>query len=250
MSAALARPRWSGSALILLRLSIAAVVLLPLAVTQGEALVQSWLSAYGAVFEWVADDFQLLKLFIDHEGADRVVRVVVMWKHIAFVGNQVIYPDPRGTANTSTLLAHGLQGPLVAILAAITWPTCRNTVGRAYVNSRLIERASRVALMLPLLIVLVLIDMPLVLAGELWGMVIDALEPDRISLLVMLKTFLQGGGRYALGVATAMLSVHAARWIAARVIRKMGKTTSHSDVGRCAATATDASPTAPDSLSS
>lgn len=219
MSTAPARPRWSVSALVLLRLSVAALVLLPLAVTHGEAVVQSWLRTYETVFELVADDFQLLRLFIDHEGADRVVRVVVMWKHIVFIGGQAIYPDPRGTANASTLLAHALQGPLVAILAAIAWPTVQTTPkgakGTRAVDSWA-EWAGRTALLLPLLAVLVLIDMPVVLAGELWQMVIDALEPGRASWLRTWKYFMQAGGRYALGLAAGMLAVQGGKWLAGR----------------------------------
>lgn len=192
---------------VLLRLSVAATILLPLAVLYGEALVKSWLVAYEAIFEWVADDFRLLNLFIDHEGADRVIRARIMWKHIVVIGDKVIYPDPRGTANASTLLAHGLQGPLVAILAAVAWPVRK---GWPADSLPWIEWVCRGAMLLPLLVVLVLVDIPMVLAGELWKLALDGLDPGSTSALVIWKSFMQGGGRYALGLAAGMLAVQAA----------------------------------------
>ncbi len=185
---------------ILLRLTLAAGVSIPLTVFFGEALVESWLPAYRLVFGWVGEEFRLLSLVMDHEGADRVLRATVTWKHIAVIGGQVIYPDPLGVANASTLIAHALQGPLVAVLAAVAWPTqCRR------------EFAWRLLLLAPLLLVVVLSDLPCVLAAEIWEVVIDTLAPGTVSPLVAWKNFLQGGGRYALGLAVAALAVQWAR---------------------------------------
>ena len=202
---------------ILLRLFLAAAVLLPLAVVYGEALVSSWLTVYRTVFAWVADDFKLLNLTIDHEGADRVLRAQIMWQHIVIIGGKVIYPDLRDTANASTLLAHALQAPLAAMLAALAWPSRARDVGslgsppRSQSARPWLEWAARGIALLPLLAILVLIDMPVVLAGELWDMVLDALDPGATSPLVIWKQFMQGGGRYALGLAAGVLAVLAAR---------------------------------------
>lgn len=181
---------------ILLRLALAAGLLIPLAAYYGEALIESLLPAYREVFAWVADDFRLLNLALDHEGADRVLRATVMWKHIVVLGGHVVYPDPRGAANASTLIAHALQGPLLALIAAFAWPAHRAR-----------EFALRALLLAPMLIVLVFVDMPLVLVAELWQTAIDALAPGTLSFLVIWKTFLQGGGRYALGLAVAAAAV-------------------------------------------
>lgn len=197
---------------VLLRLLLGTAVLLPLAVLYGEAFVSSWLSAYRAVFAWVADDFKLLNLYVDHEGADRVLRARVMWQHIVFIGGKVIYPDPRGTANASTLLAHALQGPLVAMLAAIAWPTRAQTATSKPLRPW-VEWAARPITLLPLLTMLVLIDMPIVLAGELWDLALDMLDPGATSALVIWKQFMQGGGRYALGLVAGILAVLFARWL-------------------------------------
>jgi hypothetical protein len=195
---------------ILLRLLLAAAVLLPLAVFYGEALVSTWLGAYRVIFSWVADDFKLLNLAIDHEGANRVLRAQVTWRHIVVIGGKVIYPDPRGTANASTLLAHALQGPLVAVLAVSAWPT-RNPRDTGKQKQAWLEWLARAMVLPPLLALLVIIDMPVVLAGELWELALNALDPGATSAVVIWKRFMQGGGRYALGLAAGVLAVLVAR---------------------------------------
>lgn len=200
---------------VLLRLLLGAAVLLPLAVFYGEVLVNAWLAAYRIVFSWVADEFKLLNLYIDHEGADRVLRAQVAWRRIVFIGGKAIYPDLRGMANASTLLAHALQGPLVAVLTAIAWPTRSQTATDAVgKTTRLwLEWAARAIALLPLLSVLMLVDMPIVLAGELWELALDMIVPDSTSALVIWKQFMQGGGRYALGLAAGVLAVLLARHV-------------------------------------
>lgn len=202
----------SEAACIVLRLLLAGALLLPLAVTCGEALAGTWLAAYRAVFSWAADEFRLLDLGIDREGADRVLRARVAWQRIVVIGGKAIHPDPRGAADASTLLAHALQGPLVAVLAAIAWPAAmrRGAHGRTRIRPW-VEWAARALALAPLLAVLVLIDVPLVLAGELWEVALDALDPGATSVLVAWKSFVQGGGRYALGLAAGLLAVLIAR---------------------------------------
>jgi hypothetical protein len=195
---------------IVLRMLIAGALLLPLAVVYGEALVGTWLEAYRVVFSWVADDFKLLSLYIDQEGADRVLRARVMWEHLVVIGGKVLYPDPRGTANASTQLAHALQGPMVALLTVIAWPHPTDHAEGKPVRLW-IEWAIRACALIPLLAVLVLIDMPVVLAGELWDLVLSELDPGSTKALVIWKTFMQGGGRYALGLVGGCLAVLAAR---------------------------------------
>ncbi|RTL27868.1 MAG: hypothetical protein EKK47_17520 [Burkholderiales bacterium] len=202
--------RWA-----LLRLLFAAALLLPLSAHFGQQVIEIFLPAYTLIFEWVADDFQLLRLAVDHEGADLVLRATVMWKHIMFLGPHVIYPDPRGTANASTLVAHALQGPLTAILVAIAWPTSQPALHSSLLSWR--ECALRTLFMLPLLGLLIMLDMPLVLAGELWHFTLDALAPDTFCALVSWKFFMQGGGRYALAMALAGLAVFLGRGASERL---------------------------------
>jgi hypothetical protein len=206
----IARARLGSTVWIFVRVSFAASLLITLAVFYGEALVSQWLSAYRVIFSWVADDFRLLDLVINHEGADRVVRAQVTWRRLVMVGGKAIFPDPLAKANASTLMAHALQGPVVAALATIAWPITSQVGSRRWLRNG-IEYLLRGIVLFPLLVVLVLVDIPVVLAGELWSMVLEALDPNAFSLTVLLKTFIQGGGRYALALVASLLSVLLAR---------------------------------------
>lgn len=197
----------------LLRLLVASALLLPLASLYGDVWTAWWLPAYRQVFTWVAEDFKLLQLAIDVESGQQVLKVQVSWRSVAFIGDRMIFPDPRGTATSSTLLADALRGPLLAALAAAAWPTAFR-FGALGQLTRWVECSARVLVLVPLIVVLTLIDLPLVLAGVLWRMVLDAMGPEVTSPLVIWATFLLGGGRSALGLLAGVLAALLARPLA------------------------------------
>lgn len=197
---------------VLLRLTLAATVLLPLGAIFGASVVEACLPAYRLAFGQLGGEFRLQSLALDREGADRVVRVRVSLRPVLLVGGKLSYPDPRGTANSSTLMAHALQGPILALLTALAWPVRR----WRDIGWRLLALA-------PLVSLLVVTDLPAVLAAELWEIVIERLAPQTFSPLVLWKNFLQGGGRYALGVAVGAASVA----LAARIARPSAATKGH-----------------------
>lgn len=180
----------------MLRLSLAAALLIPLGVLGGESLVSGWLPAYRAVFGQVAGEFRILSLELDREGADRVVRARVGLRPILLVGGKLLYPDARSIAQASTQAANALLGPLLAFFVALAWPARRRR-----------EFAVRMALLPMFLAPLVLLDAPCVLAAELWQIVLEHAAPGAFSPLVAWKDFLQGGGRYALGLAAGAAGV-------------------------------------------
>ena len=212
MRSALDRSSSSGIASgALVRLLMTSLLLIPIAVLNSERMVNAMLPVLGTVFEWFASDFKLLQLAIDREGADRVLRATVMWKHTVTIGDHMIYPDPRGIASASTLMAHALQGPLSALLMACAWP-----VARMPINQTWKEGVARALILCPMSFALICIDVPVVLAGELWQLAFDALAPGTSSILVAWKDFMQGGGRYAVGLAFAITAVYGGRCITAK----------------------------------
>jgi hypothetical protein len=205
-------PVWGHGAVgLIVRLLLVTTGLVLLAMHFSEPAVHALLPLLREVFEAVTPDFRLLQFGIDHQGGDRVLRATVMWAHIQVLGGKVIYPDPLGTANASTLVAHVFQGPLTAVIVALAWPS------RANARMRWLEWALRAIVGLPLLIAIVMLDVPLVLAGELWEMVLQALEPGSLSVLAAWKGFMQGGGRYALGVAGGSCAVLSAQALIVRL---------------------------------
>jgi hypothetical protein len=185
-------------------------VLLPVSVLYGEAIVSAWLPTYKAVFIWITDEFKLRQLFIDKEGVDRVIRAQVSWQPYVMYGGKGILTNPDGIANASTLLAHALLGPIVAILVAVAWPLTKQS------NDNVKKFASwqwvtRLVLLIPAVSICVLIDIPFVLAGELWELALPSLDPQATSPLIIWKQFLQSGGRYALNAAAGVFAVMGAQ---------------------------------------
>lgn len=180
------------------RLTLAAGVLLPFSFLLGDAAVERLLPAYQVVFEHLGDEYQVVRFSLDREGADLVVRAEIALRPVIVIRDKALTPDPRGRANASTLAANGLLAPLLALLTAFVWPAHRP-----------VEYLVRLAIATPLLAVLMLLDTPSVLAGELWQLVLDRVAPGSFSPLVMWKEFLQSGGRQSLGIAVGLLAVAA-----------------------------------------
>jgi hypothetical protein len=188
----------------------ACAVLLPISVLYGEAIVSAWLPTYKAVFIWVADEFKLRQFFIDKEGVDRVIRAQVSWQPYIMYGGKGTLTNPNGVANASTLLAHALLGPIVAILVAVAWPL-KNRSNDSVQKFALWQWVTRLVLLIPAVSICVLLDIPFVLAGELWEIALPSLDPQATSPLIIWKKFLQGGGRYALNAAAGVFAVMGAQ---------------------------------------
>jgi hypothetical protein len=65
--------------------------------------------------------------------------------------------------------------------------------------------------------VIVFVDTPLTLAAGMWNSIFMAFEPGRSSALVAWRTFLNGGGRLALGLVAGALAIALARALMERI---------------------------------
>ena len=76
--------------------------------------------------------------------------------------------------------------------------------------------ALRVALALPLLVLVVMLDVPTLLYGMIWYQEVSVLDPERFSPLVYWPDFMNAGGRFALTVAAVAVAIGlAGRWVPA-----------------------------------
>lgn len=186
----------------------AASVLLAVVVYRHE-LAQAALPILALAFPFAAPDFQLQQFGLTQVGGEWVIRAEVMWKRITFIGGHAIYPDPRGTAQATTLAAHALLGPVVASIIALAWPTGER-------KTMLTELFFRITALIGALLALLLLDVPFVLSGELWQLAIDALDPGDTRAVIIWKNFMQGGGRFALAIVLALVAVGVGRFAAGR----------------------------------
>ncbi|MEI7970277.1 MAG: hypothetical protein WCJ69_14940 [Betaproteobacteria bacterium] len=181
---------------VLLRVGSGVAALILVAGLAGGALVDPLVPVWRAVFEALAGEFRVLDLAIDGDGAHRMLRVRVTLREIVLLGQRVLYPDPRGVASAATAVGHALHIPAAAVLVGLAWPGR----GRATL-------ALRTTVALLLAAPLVLLDLPLVLAGHLWQILVDHLAPGTPSPLIAGQAFLTHGGRWLAGTLAGIAAV-------------------------------------------
>jgi hypothetical protein len=185
------------------RALIAGALALAMLLGLGDAVVRAASPILQQVFEHLMPEFRVLTFGVDHERADRVMRVTVTRQKYVLMGGRAIEPNAQGNANASTLALQTLFGPLLALWVAMSWPLRLPWLSWPY--WRLL--ATRLALALPPALALGLLDTPVVLAAELWALMLEHFSPGETSALVLAADVLQRGGRLALGLAIGAASV-------------------------------------------
>lgn len=181
----------------LLRFVLALGVLLALSHAYGKLLTAALLPVFRWEITQLDDTYQVLDLSLSQQGADSVVRLEVGLAHMLLIGGRVLYPDPQARANVSTLVGHITQPAILGLAFIFAWPTRKAAT----------EYPVRVLMAGIGIALVILADVPFVLWAELWDIHVTALEPDRFSLLLQWRNFLQGGGRFVLGLAIGVAAV-------------------------------------------
>jgi hypothetical protein len=186
---------------------IAVCILLMLLLHQyGELFIKPLLPLYDWEIRTIADQYQILSFGLDNEGLDRVVRLKVTLAKPVYIAGKFLIPDARGIANASTTTGHVWQMSIVCLAMIFAWPTPR-------VRTYFI----RLAIALPVLALLTMLDIPLALLASLWDLIVQNMAPDTFSPLILWNGFLEQGGRLALGIVGGMLTVWSANLISDRL---------------------------------
>lgn len=64
--------------------------------------------AFAAEIQWIDATFKVQSLEVTREGGELIFRLAVGLARPVMVGGQTFYPDPRGQALSSTLVANGV----------------------------------------------------------------------------------------------------------------------------------------------
>jgi len=170
----------------------------------GDRLAQALLPLWRIEIPLVDAHWRVERLWIDHEGADQVVRVLIGLRGCLKVGSGLVCDSPEPLGNASTLVGN-LTLPSVLLLALVlAWPA-----------RSLREWGSRGLCGLLALLLLWMVDLPLTLLAAFWTVLRDALGHGQPSLLVAWADFLQAGGRPALALALAAASIAGGQALAA-----------------------------------
>lgn len=187
--------RGSHPTAIFVRLTVASVLLLPLALFAKPIAIELF-PLYRMMFELITGDFRILYFGLSFEGADSVIRMDVTLSRTIAVAGHLVVANPQGIANVTTMIGNIFQPVMVGLIAILAWPS----------GSWRIVLLRLIALLLLALIETAL-DIPLLLTGELWELFLDNLSPGNWSALTVWADFLQGGGRFAMGLVAAIASI-------------------------------------------
>jgi hypothetical protein len=138
---------------------------------------------------------------------DTALAALAVLKRSVFLGGRAIVPDGVSPIVVSATVGTILQSALVALVLVLAWP------------AGLLEWLARLAIATVPIAVIVFIDTPLSMASWLWKSQVMSYEPDRFSALVAWNTFLNGGGRLALGLVAGALAIALARALMERIHR-------------------------------
>ncbi len=158
-------------------------------VREARPVTEALLPLFTGELAMLDDTFRIDRVFVDQDGADRVVRVEVGLAHPVSLNGQTFYPDSRGKAMASTLVGNVTLPFTLLVAVAFAWPT--PSAGRL---------ALRIVALLPALLLLCLLDVPFILWAGLWGLIVQAADPNRLSPLLIWRDFLLSGGALALAM--------------------------------------------------
>jgi hypothetical protein len=170
-----------------------------------------FLPLYKAVLDMALPDFGVLQFEIGRTH-EYVFRAEVIAERLLVAEGRVL---PSGfSINVHTPMYIALIHPVVLAAAALVWP------GLSWRG-----RLARLALSVPFLLVLEVLDVPLLLASSINDLLDFSLNPqgDAASRLVDWVHVLDGGGRFALSLAAALATASLHAWLADRLARRSGK---------------------------
>ncbi len=191
----------------LVRFVGAAVVLGALAVVLQGRLVGATLPMFRAWLGWIDDTYRTVDLsMIDLKG-ELVVQRIATPAHPHAIGGVVVYNDERSSLSTQVAAGIVLQPLVLAVALLIAWPW-RSAA----------ELALRLAAATPLMVLVMLLDVPMMLYGFIWYQELSAVDAARFSALAYWADMMNAGGRFVLAIAAAALAVGVPRIALARTI--------------------------------
>lgn len=196
---------------VALRLLIGLPLLIWLAWSQGAAIAQALAPAFRAVLGWTVSHLGTPRLEVVAQESLHVFAAQVAVGNIVLLKGQML---PPGSVLRASLPVYVALAPLlIVVTAALAW---KGLTWRG--------RLLRLAISVPFMVLLELVDTPALLAIALHESVRGAGPASAMSPWVGWIHFMDGGGRYALAIGAALLvaEVHSliTRGLTRRIARK------------------------------
>jgi hypothetical protein len=197
MAARLGRPDGHGSGVVraVLGRGLAALLLLSaLASAAQPVLLAQLIPLWRVAIEALEPDFRVVDMRATATGIEPLIELVVTPARIIIIGTRAIVPE--GSEQAAASMSRGAVWLLLTVflVTLAAWPIVRPAR----------EWPMRLALGLPLLSLLLLVDVPVTLLGPLRSL-ITGMASEQADAWVVGARFLRGGGRYLVAIAGAAL---------------------------------------------
>ena len=180
-----------------------ALILAMVLTASDRPVLQSMLTLYQSVLTAWAGPFTLQALTFEHSTNESAFQgTFSVSKSIRTINGDRVPIDPRGHAQVRVNAQKALQ-PLVVMVAllimlpAVTWR----------------EWTTRWLLGLPLAFFAIVIDVPVVMVGELWNIICSHSNDVSLALPSVWGSVMDAGGRVVVGCLAAIMSTAAAAWL-------------------------------------
>ena len=183
---------------------LAYLALLGLSLQFGHHYVESLLPLYRWEIGWLSPDYRITGLALADNRGEAVVALNLQLVRYTIVAGHWL--TPGGDLSSSTLAGHALQHVLLMLSLLIASPT-----------KSILHRLVLLAIAMPLLLLIEILDVPLVLLGSIDDLILANVAPNSSSLLVAWMNFMNGGGRLALSIAGAVVVIGSANWFIGRL---------------------------------
>jgi len=173
--------------------------LIALSYGYGEYYAQAMLPLYKNTMELIGEDYEVRHISVVQTKNQKIIEAVLVNRESRIVGGRILPKDVDMTV--STLLGHPLQHLILIAIILTTWSLFR-------AKSLLFTMSLLVFAVVGLLLVEAL-DVPFVLYGGVQDLVVGNLASSQVatSPSIAWMHFLNGGGRQALSIVAALLTV-------------------------------------------
>lgn len=175
-------------------LATAYCVLLAACYLAGHAYLDFLVPLYRWEIGWLVGDWQIIDFRLAQLRGEQVYSLNLHLVRYLAVGSRLL--PPGGSVSSSTLVGHVLQQAVIYLSLVFAWPA-----------GGIMHRIARTAAGVPLLLLAGMLDVPLVLIGSVDDLVYANLAPGSNTVYMTWMNFMNGGGRFAVAVASALCSV-------------------------------------------
>jgi hypothetical protein len=178
---------------------LAYITLLIASLYFGNAYIETWLPLYRWELAHLAQDYQLQNLMLVENHGEHVIALDWLTKY-SVINQRVI---PAGISiSCSTLGGHTIQHLLLILSVVVASPT-----------DTLKQKFFQICCALPFLLLVELLDTPIMLLGSTQDLITANFSPTASSFTIEWMNFINGGGRQALSLFAAMLTIIFSRYV-------------------------------------